>query len=204
MMHHHHHQHHYIIINFTSSSSSSFSSSANSTCDWINPQLNIFEMLFIFCFFLFFIFWFCFRFFLVSSHFLSLSLFTISFSVSPHLFLQFNLQHKNKKYYEIDLRSICCCCCCCSRGRIRGGATQGGRGVGTREATESSNNKCTLNCSASFGCCGVLAPNPSTTWGTCQHTSTNTNTDTFSHTHRRRHTHGRHRQGWHICFNHIK
>lgn len=79
-----------------------------------------------FAFFLFFIFWFCFRFFLVSSHFLSLSLFTISFSVSPHLFLQFNLQHKNKKYYEIDLRSICCCCCCCSRGRIRGGATQGG------------------------------------------------------------------------------
>lgn len=84
------------------------------------------------------------------------------------------------------------------------GRRKGGGDVGTREATESSNNKCTLNCSASFGCCGVLAPNPSTTWGTCQHTSTNTNTDTFSHTHRRRHTHGRHRQGWHICFNHIK
>lgn len=69
-----------------------------------------------------------------------------------------------------------------------GGGSGVGRRKGGREATESSNNKCTLNCSASFGCCGVLAPNPSTTWGTCQHTSTNTNTDTFSHTHRRRHT----------------
>lgn len=128
MMHHHHHQHHYIIINFTSSASSSFSSSANSTCDWNNPQLNIFEMLFIFCFF------FINYFLVLLSVFLGLITFsfsysfTISFSVSPHLILQFNLQHKNKKYYEIDLRSICCCCCCCSRGRIRGGATQGGGG----------------------------------------------------------------------------